>query len=367
VGLGNPLSWRMADRCFAIALILTFANVVVLVSTLSGGWPFLPYPARLGPDLPWTECVSIGLWAALAGACKVAKNAGVALAAVTVFLYAVTLAGFTLAVGPFAAPGWIAYLGGAVVGYVLFPRWLALGGIVLYQILVIAGAYALGAGHVPTQFGPAYVFAGLDPHTVTRDAAASLALFALTFSVIAFIVDRWRAREAGYERLASTDALTGLTNRRRFMEVAAQELARARRYGSSLALIVIDLDHFKRINDQHGHLVGDQALVHAARVLASSVRDVDVIARHGGEEFAVLLPMTDAKGAAEVAERCIRRLDDSPLILDGVGPIRVTASMGVAACEGPFCKDVDGLLKVADAALYQAKEAGRDRVIVSGS
>jgi diguanylate cyclase (GGDEF)-like protein len=209
---------------------------------------------------------------------------------------------------------------------------------------------------------PADAYLWLDGATVARRAAASLALFALTFLIIAWIVDRWRDREARYQRLASIDFLTGLTNRRRFLELAGTELARSRRYGSNMALIIADLDHFKRINDEHGHLIGDQALAHAARVLAGAIRDVDTIARHGGEEFAILLPMTDEAGAAEVAERCTRRLADTPLIADGIGPIRITASMGVAACAGGSCGSVDELLRAADAALYRAKQGGRDRV-----
>jgi diguanylate cyclase (GGDEF)-like protein len=365
--LGNPLSWSMAERCLGIAALMASATLVVLVSALvAGGWPFLPFPARQGPQLPLAMSITLACWTAIAAAAHLSRRhesrGGHGLAVLTVILFAVTLGGFTLLMGPFASPGWIAYLGGAVVGYVLFPRWLALAGIVLYGAMVIGGAAILGAGVVPTTLAPEAAFDGLDAATVTRRAAASLALFTLTFAVIAFVVERWRDREAGYQRLASIDTLTGLTNRRRFLELADKELARSRRYGSAMALVLVDLDHFKRINDAHGHLVGDQALAHAARLLASAVRDVDTIARHGGEEFAILLPMTDVTGAAEVAERCARRVADTPLVVDGVGPIRITASMGVAACVGGSCGSLDDLLRVADQALYRAKEGGRDRV-----
>jgi diguanylate cyclase (GGDEF)-like protein len=368
--LGNPLSWRVSDRCYAIALLMTGATLVTLVSTLSGGWPFLPYPADLAPNLPFAHVAALAAWGGLAIASQIGRrrdSGGLGLAIATTVMYALTLAAFTLVTGPFASPGWIAYLGGAVVGYVMFPRWLALSGIVLYAVLVIGGAALLGSGYVPTMLVPAEAYAGLDTYTVVRRAASSLALFALTFAIIAWIVDRWRDREARYQRLASIDSLTGLTNRRRFLELAGQELARSRRYGSNLALVVADLDHFKRINDEHGHLIGDQALAHAARVLAGAIRDVDTIARHGGEEFAILLPMTDEAGAAEVAERCTRRLADTPLIADGIGPIRVTASMGVAACAGASCGSIDELLRAADAALYRAKQGGRDRVALASA
>jgi diguanylate cyclase (GGDEF)-like protein len=366
-GLGNPLSWRAADRCFAIALLMTAANAIVLASTLAGGWPFLPFPARAAPDLPAAEAVVTGAWLVTAGVALVARRGeggGGVLVGVTVWLYATTLAAFTLISGPFAAPGWIAMVGGAVVGYVLFPRWLALAGAGWYGLLVIGLAAVLGA-HAWTPldgFAPASAYAELDRGSVLRSAAAAVALSALTFSVIAWVVDRWRDREARYQRLASTDALTGLTNRRVFLEQATRELARSRRYGSPLALILVDLDHFKLVNDRHGHLAGDDVLIHAARTLAGELRDVDVIARHGGEEFAILLPETDAAGAAGVAERSRRRLAETSVAIDGVA-VRVTASMGVAS--GVGAGTLDELLRRADAALYRAKDAGRDRVEVA--
>jgi diguanylate cyclase (GGDEF)-like protein len=192
-------------------------------------------------------------------------------------------------------------------------------------------------------------------------------VFALTFSVIAWIADRWRDREARYHKLASIDSLTGLTNRRRFFNLAAQELARSRRYGSALAVVLVDLDHFKQVNDEHGHLIGDRALAHAASILSREGRDVDVVARYGGEEFAILLPMTNASGAKEMAERCARELAGAPLQIDGLAPIRITASMGVACAEGALTSTIEDLLRAADAALYRAKEAGRDRVEVASS
>jgi diguanylate cyclase (GGDEF)-like protein len=243
-----------------------------------------------------------------------------------------------------------------VVGYVLFPRWLVLAGMVLYVILVSGGALL----HLSV-LAPEQVYAGLDAEMVIRRSVASLSVFSLTFLVIAWIVDRWRDREARYQRLASIDSLTGLTNRRRFFKLAEQELARSRRYGSPLTVVLVDLDHFKQINDQHGHLIGDQALAHAATIFAREVRDVDVVARYGGEEFAILLPMTSSSGAKEVAERCARQLAATPLPVDSISPIRITASMGIA-CADAHPGAIEELLRAADAALYRAKEAGRNRV-----
>lgn len=361
--LGNPLSWSIADRCYAIAILMIASTLILLGSTLAGGWPFLSFPVELAPQLPALHGIALACWFGLGVAARIGRRrqgGGLGLAIATTALYAITLAGFTLVTGPFASLGWISYLGGAVVGYVLFPRWVVLAGILLYAVLVSAGALVQ-----PALIAPAPVWEGLDGAMVLRRSVSSLSLFAMTFLVIAWIADRWRDREARYQQLASIDALTGLTNRRRFLKRAEQELARSRRYGSPLALILVDLDHFKQINDRHGHLAGDQALVHAAGILARETRDVDVVARYGGEEFAILLPMTNEAGAREVAERCARQLAGSPVVVEGSPPIRVTASMGVTCAEGAAgaaAHRIEDLLRAADAALYRAKEGGRNRV-----
>ncbi|MCE9579661.1 MAG: GGDEF domain-containing protein [Deltaproteobacteria bacterium] len=370
--IGNPLSWRVADRCLAIGLLLLVANAVMLVSVLAGGWPFLPYPASQAPSLPYgIAFCELGWLAITLRAWQVRRRERLGaepiparvLAIATVGWYAMTLAGFTVVTGPFAAPGWMGMLGGAVIGYVLFPRWLALAGLALYLVLTVGLALIHAARLWPAldTLAPPTVLLAMDHVEIVRAAVASLVLSALTFSIIAWVVDRWRDREARYERLASIDALTGLTNRRRFVELAERELARARRYDAEVALVLIDLDHFKLVNDQHGHVAGDAVLANTAAVLARELRDLDVIARHGGEEFAILLPQTSAAGAIEVAERARRRLADTVVVVAGAD-IRITASMGVAAIRGPGATSLDELLRRADAALYRAKEHGRDRV-----
>lgn len=157
--------------------------------------------------------------------------------------------------------------------------------------------------------------------------------------------------------LAAYDPLTGLLNRREFLRALGAELVRAQRASEPLAVIIADLDHFKRVNDNHGHLVGDQVLVCVAGDLARSVRPFDVVARLGGEEFAVVLPRTDRHGATLVAER-IRSL----VSLTTCGSLpAVTVSCGVAA----YPQDADSLrdlVKRADDAMYAAKRAGRNRV-----
>ncbi len=173
-----------------------------------------------------------------------------------------------------------------------------------------------------------------------------------------------QAAEEELQRLATTDALTGLANRRSFGERAAQEIGRARRYKRPLALIMADIDHFKQINDTFGHGAGDTVLVKAAGVLEHTLRSSgDLAARLGGEEFAVLLPECDRKGAALLAERLRIAIAAMRISCNGQ-EIQVRCSFGVSEWH-PAEDAVEAALQRADAALYAAKNSGRDRVVVS--
>jgi diguanylate cyclase (GGDEF)-like protein len=163
---------------------------------------------------------------------------------------------------------------------------------------------------------------------------------------------------------ARTDAKTGLLNASAWEREAATHLLRARRTGSRLAVLLLDLDHFKAVNDQHGHLVGDDVLRTVAATVRDQLRGYDLPCRFGGEEFAVLLPDTDIEEAVGTAER-LRRCIAGAVVQHGDEQVRVTASLGVAGLVRPE-QDVTDLLAAADAALYAAKAAGRDTVRLDG-
>lgn len=178
--------------------------------------------------------------------------------------------------------------------------------------------------------------------------------------------DELREMNAQLEALSVTDALTGLANRRRLMTRLDEEVQRARRYKTPLSVVMIDIDHFKDVNDTHGHAMGDMVLRNIGAMLKASVRTTDLAARYGGEELTLILAHTDGPGAVQVAENLREKFAELEHTLDGV-TIRKTVSMGVSSRDGqgevPTSED---LLKVADEALYRAKQGGRNRVEVAG-
>jgi len=162
--------------------------------------------------------------------------------------------------------------------------------------------------------------------------------------------------------LATRDALTGLFNRGEFMRLAEQELQRTRRHGGNTGVIVIDLDHFKAVNDQYGHPAGDKVLVHVAQALRDGVRNTDIVARIGGEEFIVLLPQTDIDATMVLAQKLRQLLRSSAAQVSSDLQVTITASFGVACMPGEHNGSVTALYAAADNALYEAKRAGRDQV-----
>lgn len=163
------------------------------------------------------------------------------------------------------------------------------------------------------------------------------------------------------EVLAITDPLTGLHNRRRFDDVLKREFAVTKRYGTPLSCLMVDVDHFKRVNDLYGHDAGDQVLCNVASRLTATLREVDLAARFGGEEYAVIMPQTPKEGAQVVAERIASLVRRESFDFDD-GSASVTVSIGVAESQDATGGAPEGLVKAADSALYLAKSRGRDQV-----
>jgi two-component system cell cycle response regulator len=179
------------------------------------------------------------------------------------------------------------------------------------------------------------------------------------------LLETTRADKERLEQLASTDPLTLTLNRRALMERLTQELDRASRYAGTVALLMVDLDHFKQVNDSYGHLVGDDVLRAVSQILVREARAVDVVARYGGEEFVVVLPEQGVEGATAFAERVRARIAEAPLVpMEGArAPLSMTISIGVAVFPSPTVVGVEDLIARADEALYRAKAQGRNRVV----
>lgn len=165
-------------------------------------------------------------------------------------------------------------------------------------------------------------------------------------------------------RLATRDQLTGLLNRREFDRILEEEQERAARFGHTLALVMVDIDHFKKINDTHGHPTGDAVLRETARRLATQVRSVDRVARYGGEEFGIILMQSDLAAAMDVAQRICATVAREAVVAGETLTLDVTVSAGVAVLPD-HAKNAAGLVAAADKALYAAKAAGRNRAVAA--
>jgi diguanylate cyclase (GGDEF)-like protein len=184
-----------------------------------------------------------------------------------------------------------------------------------------------------------------------------------SFGFLLMHIDR---ADIAARRLATIDPLTGVYNRRTFLELADRELARCGRTGTDLAVIMLDIDHFKRVNDSFGHITGDETLRRFVALAQSCLRRADLVVRYGGEEFCVLLPEVPLDEATALAERIRSSVAKGPLVIDspmGAAIVPITVSAGVAALQHADGGNIDHLLRRADTALYEAKEKGRNRVI----
>jgi diguanylate cyclase (GGDEF)-like protein/PAS domain S-box-containing protein len=196
----------------------------------------------------------------------------------------------------------------------------------------------------------------------------------LIYAVARDVTDR-KAIEDELQLLSERDPLTGLLNRRSFDEALEREIERARRYGGNGAVLIVDLDHFKQINDEFGHGAGDEALCRVAEMLSANLREGDTIGRDatgiasrlGGDEFALLLPEADARGAEAVSERLVAAFAAAPLRIEAASELRISISVGAATFEGANSPPAKKLLAAADQAMYTVKAAGGGGALLAGA
>lgn len=247
----------------------------------------------------------------------------------------------------------------AIAAHLRTPRGSSARRLLTWSLAAGAGALYLRAFVAMLSATPASSLAA--PGGVA--AASLLVVFAACIvATFGFIMLHKERAEAEALRLATTDPLTGAYNRRTFHEIAERELSRVRRGGQPLSIVMVDVDHFRQINERHGHRVGDAVLARVAESIRSALRKEDMLVRFGGEEFLVLLPDVPGPGAVVVAGRVRRTVAAQPIEV-GELKLAVTVSLGVAARldEGP--ESIEGLLARADSALALAKQRGRNRVV----
>jgi diguanylate cyclase len=250
---------------------------------------------------------------------------------------------YLLAWSPFSVIGLALILGRASI--------LPAGGLWTDQALQIGAVFAVGTQSL----------ALADRINLYRSAASrSRDLSDVNAKLAQMIAERILAQEQ-LEILARTDPLCGLYNRRHFFALGEAAFKKAVRYRRPLSVILFDIDHFKAINDTHGHKAGDQALIHIAELTRQAARDADIVARHGGDEFILLLPETDEASALRAAERLRAQVESVPVLADS-HTLTCTITLGVAGNDHGLAEDFDQLLIWADQALYQAKQSGRNRV-----
>lgn len=236
--------------------------------------------------------------------------------------------------------------------HIFRARWLLAGCYLVAAVTLIARG--IGVWREPAEFDTTLA-------TNAYHGFLYLGTYALIVAgSLAFLLMHKERSDEESSRLATTDPLTGVFNRRTFIELAEQELARTRRAGTPISLMMLDLDYFKRVNDTYGHLTGDDVLVSFTRLIKDCVRRGDLVVRYGGEEFCVLLPATTLSAATALAERIRAATATSALTAK---PFKITVSIGLTAYTGSEDTTLSDLLARADEALYRAKNEGRNHVV----
>ncbi|MFZ5724142.1 MAG: diguanylate cyclase [Pseudomonadota bacterium] len=286
---------------------------------------------------------------------------------VVLWCYALTSALTCYFVGTLSIISGLVMMGAPLIGMMLFPmrRILIVFGSSLALLLAASVASALdrlpyapiidaglAAGESPSLY---YALSGI----------AGAGLYAVYEALIMMaLVSAWHFREAGVLRLSQIDTLTGIANRRHIIGELETLLDAHAPANEPVAVVMVDIDHFKQINDRHGHIAGDRALAAAAEALRHCLRSSDRIGRYGGEEFLIVLPGATADAAREIAERC--RLAVCAAGIDaGEVTITLTASLGVSSRPAREVRDADHIINLADEAMYLAKQGGRNRVVIA--
>lgn len=284
------------------------------------------------------------------------------------FYYAAAFIFFGYLVGTLSMPVGIILVSGPLIGMIFFELRYIVPACIVSVIGLVALTYASAFDVVP--YAPIMPADRPDFTQVSSVWLLSFYVFVMPYMITAvYVADmtfgHWRERGIRARELSRTDMLTGIPNRRSILDILEKEIARTWRHGPPLAVALLDLDHFKKINDTWGHPVGDAALLHATRLLQETLRQCDTMGRFGGEEFMLVLPDTSLEGAQATVERCREILEKNPVQQDDGSTIRLTASFGLTCNAHCMTLSSEQLIRAADDALYDAKRSGRNRVSVT--
>lgn len=278
--------------------------------------------------------------------------------------YPFSLLGLPIGIGLLNMLNGVIFMGITFTALLLFPRFSVYFGLVAYVIAfyLLCALTVLGYLDYAMAYKPYTLL-----HKDIQNAQIIYSMFytaiyaAFTITLFDISIERWRRYNSKIEKLSATDELTSLFNRRGVNQIIDLQMQQAKVTQRETSLIVVDIDNFKKINDQYGHHQGDVVLKHVADILRKNLRISDVIGRYGGEEFVILLPSTPIESAVEVAEVCRKALEQSTIKMKGNEPLHVYACFGVSSTDHVGYDYLD-LFDQADKALYQAKRNGKNQV-----
>jgi len=274
--------------------------------------------------------------------------------------YTITTSITCFLLGPLSVFAGLIVMGSPLLGMMLFSIPLVVFYLVIAIVIMSTASLLVQIGWL--DYTP--IFNGQS--NTYMSVSATIGTIYYTFyevTIMASLIIAWQSREHNVVHLSLTDPLTGVANRRHILELLDQELTQRRRLDNHLGLIMLDIDHFKQINDKYGHQTGDQVLAAAAAALNACLRQNDRIGRYGGEEFLIILPDSSPEDSLRVAERCRREIAN--LFIPAKPDLSLTASFGVACQRRHDIAYSDLLIQQADDAMYQAKKNGRNRVEIA--